>query len=112
MYPACYPNTKVQPTWVVDAARAVVRCARAHRAIRYKFDLGGPETLSHVECFRAIARQFEPRLVLPCYRGLGRLAGKLAAWTVPNPWFDDNYVISFELDQVNRRSTMFDRLAS
>lgn len=112
IYPACYPNTQVQPTWVVDAARAVVRCSMSHRAVRYKFDLGGPQTLSHVEAFREIARYFERRAVVPCYRGLGRFFGKLATWTVPNPWFDDNYVLTFELDQVNRRSTLFDRLAS
>ncbi|KPI85948.1 hypothetical protein ABL78_4991 [Leptomonas seymouri] len=112
VYPACFPNTQVQPTWVVDAARAVVRSSMSHRAVRYKFDLGGPETLSHVEAFRKIARLYERRLVVPCYRGFGRFFGKLAAWTVPNPWFDDNYVLTFELDQVNRRSTLFDRLAS
>lgn len=112
IYPACFPNTLVQPTWVVDAARAVVRSSMSHRAVRYKFDLGGPETLSHVEAYREIARYYERRLVVPCYRGLGRFFGKLAAWTVPNPWFDDNYVLTFELDQVNRRSTLFDRLAS
>ncbi|EPY29535.1 hypothetical protein STCU_04486 [Strigomonas culicis] len=84
----------------------------SHRAVRYKFDLGGPEKFRHVDAFRHIARFFDPRIVLPCYRGIGRFFGKLAGWTVPNPWFDDNYIVTFELDQVNRRSTLFDRLAS
>ncbi|CAD2222219.1 NADH dehydrogenase [Angomonas deanei] len=112
IYPACFPNTEVQPTWVVDAARAVVRSSMSHRAVRYKFDLGGPEKYRHVDAFRQIARYFDPRIVLPCYRGFGRFFGKLAGWTIPNPWFDENYVLTFELDQVNRRSTLFDRLAS
>lgn len=112
IYPACFPNTLVQPTWVVDAARAVVRCSMSHRAVRYKFDLGGPDTMKHVEAFREISRYYEHRLVLPCYRGFGRFFGKLAPWVIPNPWFDDNYILTFELDQVNRRSTLFDRLAT
>lgn len=112
IYPAVFPNTKVQPTWVVDAARAVVRCTQAHRAVRYKFDLGGPEIMSHVEAFREIARHHQGRLVVPCYRGIGRFFGKLLPWVCPNPWFDDNYITTFELDQVNRRSTLFDRLAT
>ncbi|CCW69126.1 unnamed protein product [Phytomonas sp. Hart1] len=112
VYPAVFPNTLVQPTWVVDAARSVVRCARSHRAVRYRFDLGGPETFPHLEAFQVIARHFEPRWVFPCYRGFGRFFGKLAPWIIPNPWFDDNYILTFELDQVNRRSTLFDRLAS
>lgn len=112
VYPAAFPNTLVQPTWVTDAARAVVRSSMAHRAVRYKFDLGGPETLSHVDAFREIAKHFDKRLVVPCYRGFARFFGKLLPWVCPNPWFDDNYILTFELDQVNRRSTLFDRLAS
>lgn len=112
MYPACFPNTEVQPTWVVDAARAVVRSSMAHRAVRYKFDLGGPETLTHVNAFRKIAENYEKRWVFPCYRGFGRFFSKLAGWTIPNPWFDDNYLLTFELDQVNRRPTLYDRLAT
>jgi hypothetical protein len=30
----------------------------------------------------------------------------------PNPWFDDNWILTWELDQVNRSPAMFDRLAS
>nr|CCC94600.1 unnamed protein product [Trypanosoma congolense IL3000] len=112
IYPACFPNSLVQPTWVVDAARAVVRCSISQRAVRYKFDLGGPQTLTHVEAFRNIASHFDARLVFPCYRGIGRFFGKLLPWIVPNPWFDDNWIVTYELDQVNRRSTLFDRLAS
>lgn len=112
VYPAAFPNTLVQPTWVVDAARAVVRSSMATRAVRYKLDLGGPQQYTHVEAFREIARNFDRRLVVPCYRGVARFFGKLLPWVVPNPWFDDNYILTFELDQVNRRSTLFDRLAS
>lgn len=113
LYGACFPHSRVQPTWVVDAARAVVRCARAHRAVRYKLDLGGPQVYTHVEAFRRLAALYAPhRWVIPCYRGLGRAVGKCAAWMIPNPPVDDNYILTFELDQVNRRPTMFDRLAS
>lgn len=112
IYPAVFPNSNVQPTWVVDAARAVVRCTQANRAIRYKLDLGGPQTLKHVEMMREVAKYWTPRIVFPMYRGVGRFFAKLMPWTMPNPWFDDNWIITWELDQVNRRSTMFDRLAT
>lgn len=112
VYPATFPKSRVQPTWVVDAARAVVRCTQANRAIRYKFDLGGPETKTHIEMMREMATRYQPRVVFPMYRGISRFFGKLAPWTMPNPWFDDNWIITWELDQVNRRSTLFDRLAS
>lgn len=112
IYPCVFPKSNVQPTWVVDAARAVVRCTQASRAIRYKFDLGGPVTMTHEEMMREMSRHYQPRVVIPTYRGVARFFAKLAPWTIPNPWFDDNWILTWELDQVNRRSTMFDRLAS
>ena len=112
VYPACFPYTWVQPTWVTDAARAVVRCCRAKRAIRYKLDLGGPETVTHVDFARSFARFFDSRFVFPFYRGIGRFFAKLLPWICPNPWFDDNYLLTFELDQVNRSPALFDRVVT
>ncbi|CUG88517.1 Hypothetical protein, putative [Bodo saltans] len=112
IYPAVFPNTNVQPTWVVDAARAVVRATQANRAIRYKLDLGGPLTVTHSEMMREMAQRFHSRLVFPAQLSIARFLAKLLPWTTPNPWFDDNWILTWELDQTNRRSTLFDRLAT
>ena len=112
IYPACFPNTTVQPTWVVDAARAVVRCSQTARAVRYRFDLGGPAQMKHVDFWRQVAEEIHPRFVFPFSRGFGRFAARMMPWVCPNPWFDDNWLLTYELDNVNRRTTMFDRLAS
>lgn len=112
VYPTVFPNCNVQPTWVVDAARAVVRCTQANRAIRYRLDLGGPATVTHLEMMREMAKYYQPRIVFPIYRGIARFFAKLTPWTTPNPWFDDNWILTWELDQVNRRTTLFDRLAT
>lgn len=112
IYPVAFSRTNVQPTWVVDAARIVVRSCHASRAIRRKLDLGGPQTLTHLEWATTMSNLFQRRLVFPFSTSVARFFCKLAPWTTPNPWFDDNYLLTFELDQVNRRAAMFDRLAS
>lgn len=110
IYPCCFSETKAQPLWVRDAARAVVRSCWSQRVIRYKLDLGGPETLTHVDVMRRMARYYHNRLVVPCPTSVGRFFSKLAPWTIPNPWFDDNWLLTWELDQCARNPTMFDRL--
>lgn len=112
IYPAIWPNTRVQPTWVVDAARAAVRACGSDRAIRHRLDLGGPETMTHLQLWRQYAEEFKPRFVFPFYRGPVRFFSRLLPWICPNPWFDDNWVLTYELAQVNRRQTLFDRLQS
>jgi uncharacterized protein YbjT (DUF2867 family) len=111
-YPCVWSRSRCQPTWVVDAARAVVRCSRTQRSIRMKLDLGGPENVSHYEFVTRFAALFHPRFCFPFYKGLAMLIGRFLPWVVPNPWFDDNWLITWELDQVNRSPAMFDRLAS
>lgn len=112
IYPCVFPTTRCQPLWVVDAARSVVRCARASRAVRYKFDLGGPENITHLEFAQLMSHHFSPRLVFPFPKSVANAVGKLAQWTVPNPWFDDNLMYTWELDQTPRSPAMFDRLGN
>lgn len=112
IYPCVFSRTRVQPTWVGDAARVTVRAARASRAVRMKIDCGGPENISHMEFAQKMAKHFQPRLVFPFYKGVAMLFGRFMPWVIPNPWFDDNWILTWELDQVNRSPAMFDRLAS
>lgn len=112
IYPCVFHQTRVQPTWVGDAARAVVRCARSARAVHTKLDLGGPENITHIEYMRRFASHFYPRLVFPFPKGVAMLFGRIMPWCLPNPWFDDNWILTWELDQVNRNAVMFDRLSS
>eukprot|EP00759_Apiculatamorpha_spiralis_P020784 PhF_6_TR26067/c0_g1_i2/m.36760/K00356/E1.6.99.3; NADH dehydrogenase len=112
IYPCVYSKTNVQPTWVGDAARAVVRTCFSTRALRHKFDLGGPETMSHIEMMRKMSDLYSRRFIFPMSPSVGLLAGKIANWSVPNPWFDDNWMVTFELDNVNRSPAMFDSLSS
>ena len=112
IYPASWSGSRVQPTWVVDAARAVVRCTRSQRAIRYKLDLGGPQNMTHLQFMQLFSSHYHKRLVFPLHKGVGLFFGKLLPWIIPRPWFDDNWVITWELDQVNRNPAIWDRLAS
>lgn len=112
IYPCTWARTRCQPTWVTDAARVVVRAARAQRAVRMKLDLGGPENMSHIEFAHRMSALFQPRFVVPFYKGLAMFFGRFLPWIVPNPWFDDNWITVWELDMVNRSPAMFDRLAS
>ena len=110
IYPCVYPQTLCQPLWVKDAARAVVRCCRSSRAIRHKFDLGGPETMSHLQFVQTMSKHYHKRLCVPTPPTVGRPFAKLMPWVVPNPWFDDNMLGMWELDNIPRSSQMFDRL--
>lgn len=112
MYGAVYQNSKCQPTWVVDAARAVVRSVQTQRAVRMKLDLGGPDVLTHLQFAHQLSRHYKSRFVFPVAPSVGRLAAKIMPWVMPNAWFDHNYTSTWELDAINRKPTMFDRLSS
>lgn len=112
IYPCCFADTNVQPTWVRDAARLAVRSCFSSRAVRRKIDLGGPQTMTHLQWATNMSALFQSRLVFPLATSVGRFFSRVAPWVCPNPWFDDNYLLTFELDQLNRRSALFDRLAS
>lgn len=112
IYPAAFANTNVAPLWVIDAARTVVRASQSSRAVSHRFDLGGPETLKHVDFWRKVAEEIHPRIVFACPKGIARFACRFAPWLFPNPWFDDNWLLTYELDQVHRKLNMFERLAT
>lgn len=110
IYPTVFPSTRCEPLWVTDAARAVARSARADRAVRFKLDLGGPENWSHSQFIAAMGRHYRPRIQFPVPFSIAWGVSKLMQWTVPNPWFDDNLMLTWELDAVPRNTGMFDRL--
>jgi uncharacterized protein YbjT (DUF2867 family) len=111
LYLCPWHQSRCQPTWVTDAARAVVRCSRSRRSVRYKLDLGGPENMSHNEYALGMSKHFHSRFVLPMWKGLALSLGRLAGWVWPNAWCDDSWIYTWQLDQVNRSPAMFDRLA-
>ncbi len=112
VYPVVHPKTLCQPLWVRDAARAVLRACISNRALRAKFDLGGPETMSHLLYAQKFSELFKKRFVFTCAPSIAMMAGKITPWVFPNPWFDDNLIRMWELDNVPRSPAMFDKLAS
>jgi NADH dehydrogenase len=53
--PVIRPNTRFQPAWVVDVARAVAKAALSPALAGKTFELGGPQILSMLELHRWIA---------------------------------------------------------
>ena len=59
-----------------------------------------------------MSKLYATRLIFPLHHSIGRFFGRLICWLIPNPWFDDNLVVAWELDNVNRSPAMFDYLSS
>lgn len=99
IYPCTFCKTRCQPTWVRDAARMVVRACFAQRMVRAKLDLGGPEVMTHLQFVRKMSNLYHPRLIFPFPPSVGKLASRFTPWLIPNPWFDDNWIYTYELDR-------------
>ena len=59
--PVIRPNTRFQPAWVVDVARAVAKIALSPSLAGKTFELGGPQILSMLELHHWIAQAIAHR---------------------------------------------------
>ena len=59
--PVIRPNTRFQPAWVVDVARAVAKIALSPSLAGKTFELGGPQILSMLELHNWIAQAIAHR---------------------------------------------------
>ncbi|HWI85394.1 MAG TPA: complex I NDUFA9 subunit family protein [Sphingomonas sp.] len=98
--PVVRPGVRLQPVWVVDAARAIARLALSPVAAAEIFELGGPQILTMIELYRwigeAIAREPKyfplPDVVAAAIARLGWLPGTPITWDQWLTLQEDNVV--------------------
>ena len=86
--PVIRPNTRFQPAWVVDVARAVAKAALSPALAGKTFELGGPQILSMLELHHWIAGEIAhkptfiavPDPIAAAMARLGFLPGAPITW--------------------------------
>eukprot|EP00754_Rhynchopus_humris_P017027 Rhum_TRINITY_DN14542_c7_g1::Rhum_TRINITY_DN14542_c7_g1_i1::g.97548::m.97548/K00356/E1.6.99.3; NADH dehydrogenase len=101
-YPVCYPNTKMQPTWVNDLAEATFRVVRNPEAVKRVIELGGPKVMTHMEYAAQRKQHLKGGTPFPCPVWLGDAFAFANELVNPRPYFSRNLLCELEMDMVGR----------
>lgn len=99
--PLAGAQTRFQPVWVEDVARAVVACLRHARTVGQTIECAGPEVLTLAELVRLAGRlgsRERPVIALPS--ALGRLQAALMELAPGEPMMSRDNVDSMRVDNV------------
>jgi NADH dehydrogenase len=99
--PLAGSETRFQPVWVEDVARAVVRCARDPATIGQTFEAAGPEVLTLAELVRLAGRwSGHPRPIVPLPAPLARAQALAMEWLPGEPLMSRDNLDSMQVPNV------------
>lgn len=99
--PLAGANTRFQPVWVADVARAVVECLRRDDTVGQTYECVGPEVWTLIDLVRLAGRlSGHPRPVIPLPRPLAYLQARLMELLPGEPMLSTDNLRSLEVDNV------------
>jgi len=99
--PLAGADTRFQPVWVEDVARAIVACLQQPHTAGQVYECAGPQVLTLAELVRlAGALSGHPRAVWPLPMALGRLQTALMALAPGEPLISRDNLDSMAVDNV------------
>lgn len=93
-------GAKLQPVYVGDVARAVIKCIDNPQAKGQTYELGGPEIMTFVGIMKRVLKYTQrKRFLAPVSFGLGKIIGGVMGF-LPNPVLTRDQVTMLESDNV------------
>jgi len=106
VYPCVASTTKIQPTYVVDAARAILAALENPATRELQYDLGGPEVFQHSELVKEVMRLTKAsRPVVPVPGVVGDALVAFLQW-LPDPLVTRDWVYLMRSHHLVNHETM------
>lgn len=101
LMPLAGSQARMQPVWVEDVARALVRCLEDGATAGKTYELAGPTVYTLGELVRLAGRwSGHPRLVLPVPMAVGRMQAAVLSWLPGEPPMSRDNLDSLQVPNV------------